>query len=92
MLFNAGDAGVKNLQFSIDALPQEENKNNNALTRVLYVDNAKPRILYMEGEPRWDYKFIRRAVEDDKNIDLYMRGPHHAEQALHAGAHRCAER
>ena len=35
------------------------------------MDNAKPRILYMEGEPRWDYKFIRRAVEDDKNIDLY---------------------
>lgn len=71
VLFNAGDAGVKNLQFGIDALPQEDNKNNNALTRVLYVDNAKPRVLYMEGEPRWDYKFIRRAVEDDKNIDLY---------------------
>jgi uncharacterized membrane protein len=69
--FSAGDAGVKNLQFSIDALPQEDNKNNNTLTRVLYVDNAKPRVLYMEGEPRWDYKFIRRAVEDDKNIDLY---------------------
>jgi len=69
--FNAGDAGVKNLQFSIDALPEEENKNNNALTRVLYVDNATPRVLYMEGEPRWDFKFIRRAVEDDKNIALY---------------------
>jgi uncharacterized membrane protein len=71
VLFNAGDAGVKNLQFAIDALPEEDNKNNNALTRVLYVDNATPRILYFEGEPRWDYKFIRRAVEDDKNIDLY---------------------
>ncbi len=88
VLFNAGDAGVKNLQFAIDALPEEENKNNNALTRVLYVDNAKPKILYMEGEPRWDYKFIRRAVEDDKNISLYTRGPHHAEQAIRAGAHR----
>ncbi|HTR35571.1 MAG TPA: glutamine amidotransferase [Bryobacteraceae bacterium] len=71
VLFNAGDAGVKNLQFSIDVLPEEENKNNNALTRVLYVDNAKPRVVYMEGEPRWDYKFLRRAVEDDKNLDLY---------------------
>jgi len=71
VLFNAGEAGVKNLQFSLDALPEEENKNNNTLTRVLYVDNAKPRILYMEGEPRWDFKFIRRAVEDDRNIDVY---------------------
>src|SRR3984885_3403924 len=71
VLFNAGDAGVKNLQFSIDALPEEENKNNNGLTRVLYVDNATPKVLYMEGEPRWDFKFIRRAVEDDKNISLF---------------------
>ncbi len=71
VLFSAGDAGVKNLQFSIDALPAEDNKNNNALTRVLYVDDATPRVLYMEGEPRWDFKFIRRAVEDDKNISLY---------------------
>jgi uncharacterized membrane protein len=71
VLFNAGDAGVKNLQFSIDALPEEDNKNNNVLTRVLDVDNATPRVLYLEGEPRWDFKFIRRAVEDDKNISLY---------------------
>jgi uncharacterized membrane protein len=71
VLFTAGEAGVKNLQFSIDALPQEENKNNNALTRVLYVDNSTPHVLYMEGEPRWDFKFIRRAVEDDKSITLY---------------------
>ena len=25
---------MKNLQFSLDALPEEENKNNNTLTRV----------------------------------------------------------
>ncbi len=24
----------------------------------------------MEGEPRWDYKFIRRAFDDDKNIEI----------------------
>lgn len=71
VLFNAGDAGVKNLAFAIEPLPSEENKNNNSLIRVLNVSDAKPRILYMEGEPRWDFKFIRRAVEDDKNISLY---------------------
>jgi len=71
VLFNAGEAGVKNLQFVVDVLPGEDNKNNNALTRVLNVDNAKPKVVYMEGEPRWDYKFLRRAVEDDKNLDLY---------------------
>jgi uncharacterized membrane protein len=38
---------------------------------VLNVDSAKPRILYLEGEPRWDFKFLLRAVEDDKNIALF---------------------
>jgi uncharacterized membrane protein len=71
ILFNAGDAGVKNLEFSIDPLLAEENRLNNSATRVLNVDSATPRVLYMEGEPRWDYKFLRRAVEDDKNIALY---------------------
>ncbi len=71
VLFNAGEAGVKNMEFSVDALPDETNKNNNAMTRVLNVDSNTPKILYMEGEPRWDYKFIRRAVEDDKSIALY---------------------
>ena len=70
VLFNAGEAGVKNLEFTIDAMQAEDNKNNNSLTRVLNVDNAKPRVLYMEGEPTWDYKFLRRAVEEDKNIEL----------------------
>ncbi len=28
------------------------------------------RILYFEGEPRWEYKFMRRAVEDDKNVEI----------------------
>jgi len=70
MLFNAGEAGVKNLDFTVEPMGGEQNKANNQQTRVLNVDNAKPRVLYMEGEPRWDFKFLRRAVEDDKNIQI----------------------
>jgi uncharacterized membrane protein len=70
VLFNAGAAGVKNLEVGIEPQADEENKHNNKLVRVLYVDNAHPRILYMEGEPRWDFKFLRRAVEDDKNLEV----------------------
>jgi uncharacterized membrane protein len=70
VLFNAGAAGVKNLDVAIQPFADEENQNNNRVTRVIAVSNVKPRILYMEGEPRWDYKFLRRAVEDDKNIEV----------------------
>ncbi len=71
VLFNAGDAGVKTLEAAIDPFPNEENQRNNRVTRLVNVDPRKPRILYMEGEPRWEFKFLRRAVEDDKYIDLF---------------------
>jgi len=69
-LFNAGSAGAKNLDLQIDPLPGEENTLNNKLTRVFDVSSAKPRVLYVEGEPRWEYKFIRRAMEEDKTMEL----------------------
>jgi uncharacterized membrane protein len=68
--FNAGNAGPKTIYASIDPLPGEENAQNNRLTRVIDVDGETRRILYMEGEPRWDYKFLRRAVEDDPALHI----------------------
>ncbi len=70
ILFNAGPKGVKAIDVAIDPLPGEENQRNNKMTRLVNVDNRTPRILYMEGEPRWEFKFLRRAVEDDTSIHL----------------------
>jgi uncharacterized membrane protein len=68
--FNAGSAGPKTMYASVDPLPGEQNAQNNRLTRVLQVDGGTRRILYMEGEPRWEYKFLRRAVEDDPALHI----------------------
>ncbi|HXU19907.1 MAG TPA: vWA domain-containing protein, partial [Verrucomicrobiae bacterium] len=70
LLFNAGDAGAKALQFSIDPMPGEENRLNNGVARLVNVTSDKKRILYVEGEPRWEYKFIRRAEDDDKLVQV----------------------
>lgn len=70
LLFNAGTAGVRSIETSVEPLAGESNVKNNALLRLVNVDQRKPRILYMEGEPRWEFKFLRRAVEDDRTIDL----------------------
>jgi uncharacterized membrane protein len=70
LLFNAGAAGAKTLSFSVEVLPDEENRNNNSVTRLVNVDSDKRRILYVEGEPRWEYKFIRRAEDDDRIVQL----------------------
>lgn len=70
LLFNAGDAGAKTLQFSVDPLPGEENRDNNSVSRLVNVESGKQRVLYVEGEPRWEYKFIRRAEQDDRLLTI----------------------
>jgi uncharacterized membrane protein len=70
MFFNAGAAGVKSIGFSLSAQPNEENTMNNAVTRLVDVSADKRRVLYVEGEPRWEYKFIRRAEEDDHGVQV----------------------
>ncbi|MGA3295524.1 MAG: glutamine amidotransferase [Candidatus Acidiferrales bacterium] len=70
LLFNAGTAGAKSLEFAINPMPGERNSLNNSVTRLVNVDSDKRRILYIEGEPRWEYKFIRRAEDDDQIVQI----------------------
>ncbi len=71
LIFNAGLAGPRTFQFAIEPLSGEENLKNNQLARLVNVTSAKARILYFEGEPRWEYKFIHRGVEDDRSLGIW---------------------
>ncbi|HEX5419652.1 MAG TPA: hypothetical protein VFY39_06610 [Gammaproteobacteria bacterium] len=62
--------GLKDLRFTLDALPGERDTANNTQLRPMVVPDDHRSILYIEGEPRWQYKFIRRAVEKDSAIRL----------------------
>ncbi|HZP06299.1 MAG TPA: hypothetical protein VFB43_15480 [Terracidiphilus sp.] len=70
IFFPVGAAGAKRLTFGVEPLAGEENVANNAATRPILVSDAKRRILYIEGEPRWEYKFIRRAEDDDPTVQV----------------------
>lgn len=70
LYFPAGAAGARDLEFAIEPLAGEENLKNNAITRSVLVNDSKRRVLYIEGEPRWEFKFIRRAEEEDPTIQL----------------------
>jgi uncharacterized membrane protein len=65
-----GDTGIRDLRFTLDALPGEVDTVNNTQLRPMEVPEQRRHILYVEGEPRWEYKFIRRAIEDDSPIQL----------------------
>jgi len=68
--FNVGDGGLRNLRFELEELPGERIAGNNAQSRVVEVPQQRRRILYIEGQPRWEYKFMRRAVHDDPAVEL----------------------
>jgi uncharacterized membrane protein len=63
-----GEAGVRDLRFALDALPGETNVINNSRMRPMEVPEQRRHILYVEGEPRWEYKFIRRAIDENPAV------------------------
>ena len=65
-----GEAGVRDLRFTVDALPEERNVLNNTQLRPVEVPELRRSILYIEGEPRWEYKFMRRALGEDSPLRL----------------------
>ncbi len=68
--FSSGEAGVRNLRFILDGVEGETVLGNNVQLRVVDVPQGRRSILYIEGEPRWEYKFIRRAIGKDESIRL----------------------
>ena len=69
--FNIGQAGPKTLEIGVDPVSGEENTLNNKISRVVNVQASKPRILYFDGEPQWEYKFVRRAMDDNPEIVVF---------------------
>lgn len=68
--FNAGKSGVRRISATVAPLRGETNLDNNRRNLVISVSGARHRILYVEGEPRWEYKFLRRAAEDDPALEV----------------------
>ncbi len=64
------EPGQMDLRFSIDPLDNESYLANNSRAQVVDVPDGRYRIMYMEGEPRWEYKFIQRALDDDPSVQL----------------------
>jgi uncharacterized membrane protein len=66
--FTATEAGPRVFRFKIDPQADEQVTQNNAREALVEVSDRRERVLYMEGEPRFEMKFVRRAVNDDENL------------------------
>src|SRR2546423_3886014 len=61
--------GTRLFSFTLEA-PDDRIPENNTLDALVDIKNDHPQILYIEGEPRWEFKFLHRAMQDDPNIRL----------------------
>lgn len=68
--FEIPQAGHHQLQFSVDANAAEKELRNNRRSTLVEVANQSYRVLHFEGEPRWEYKFLRRALGADDDLQL----------------------
>lgn len=68
--FNSGAADTKAI--TVELIPEGEDPlpANNRRSRLVRVAAARHRVLYLEGEPRWEFKFIRRALDADEGVEL----------------------
>ena len=68
--FPSGATGLKDLTVELADARNDPLPGNNARSGLLEVTRDKHRVLYLEGEPRWEFKFIRRALAEDDDIAL----------------------
>jgi uncharacterized membrane protein len=68
----ASEPGPRLFKFRVAPLPDEVVTQNNVRETLIDVRDVREKILYFEGEPRFEMKFIRRAVDEDKNLQVVV--------------------
>lgn len=65
-----GEAGARELVVRVPPRPDEVVTRNNERRLFVSVADRTDRILYYEGEPRYEFAFLRRAVAGDTNLHV----------------------
>ena len=68
--FTATEAGPRIFRLKVSPQPGEVVTQNNQRDVQIDIRDRKERILYYEGEPRFEMKFARQAIKDDPNLEL----------------------
>lgn len=70
--FTLTGTGPRRIRVRVASPGGEPLVENNAREASVYADDRRHKVLYFEGEPRFETKFIRRAVQDDRQIQLVV--------------------
>ncbi len=70
--FEVQDAGPRVFRFRVPAQPQEALEQNNQRDALIVVDDGVQKVLYFEGQPRPEVAMLRRALANDRDIQLVV--------------------
>lgn len=62
------EVGVYKYSVHVPPFPSETNKEDNRFELSVQVTDARNRLLYVEGAPRWEYKFLKRTLVANKKV------------------------
>lgn len=62
--------GEAKLRLSLPELQEENDKANNLQSATLAVRKEQLRVLIVESVPRWEYRFLRNALERDPGVEV----------------------
>jgi hypothetical protein len=70
LTFKADKAGARYLTVSVPPQPgeTEDLRGNNSDTAFVRVSDEKIKVLYLEGLPRWDFRFLKNAMRRDNGL------------------------
>lgn len=72
--------GTFNFSVTVPAEPEEFTDQNNEYPFFIKSVKEKLKVLYVDGRPRWEYAFLKRALQRDPNIEakclVAMKGDH----------------
>jgi hypothetical protein len=68
--FEADKPGTRNLKVNIPPLPEEteELQSNNSDVAVVRVNEDKLKVLFVDGRPRWDFRFLKNSLRRDQGL------------------------
>lgn len=66
----AVEVGARLLRVHVPVQEGEMVRENNERRTLMVVRDRREKVLYFEGEPRFELKFARQAVEGDENVQL----------------------
>lgn len=70
LIFKPTEVGTLELAIQADVEPAELDEEDNVRLTQIEVLDAQIRVLYVDGYPRWDYRYLKNEMMRDRTIEI----------------------